>query len=76
LCFIKRKGKSFISKNRGFREEKVAFFHHLEIFSKNKWTFSRYFPYFLRFLSPFEEKAPSFSAPLSQQFLMRADRCA
>lgn len=58
LCFIKRKDKSFISKNRGFRKEKVAFFHHLEIFSKNKWTFSRYSPYLLRFLSPFEEKAP------------------
>ena len=63
-------------KTEVFAKKKLRLFHHLEIFSKNKWTFSRYSPYLLRFLSPFEEKAPSFSARLSAQLLTRVDRCA
>ena len=41
LCFVKRKGKYFVSNNRTFAKENILIFRNCGVGSKNLWTFSR-----------------------------------
>ena len=61
LCFIKRKGKEYISNNRNFKQKNIAFLRRKRTSCKNKWTFSRFESCFVFFFSRFSGKSRSLS---------------
>ena len=60
LCFINRKGKTFISDIRVFVMENACFFRIENGLSEKWWTFFRFFSCFVCNLTPFFEKSRSF----------------
>ena len=61
LCFIKRKGKGYISNNRNFKQKNTAFLRRKRTVGKNLWTFSRFESCFVFFFSRFSGKSKSLS---------------
>ena len=48
LCFVKRKGKHFVSNDRTFAKENILIFRNRREGSENLWTFSRYLTCFAK----------------------------
>lgn len=61
LCFIKRKGKGYISNNRNFKQKNIDFLRQKRTVGKNLWTFSRLESCFVFFFSRFSGNSRSLS---------------